>query len=312
MNVAAENLPTADPETPAAQKELPRALPDPSLRFVVALQAEARPLAERFGFEPLSESHAFHVYRGERGWAIVAGTGKAAAAAATAYLHLLSGGEPGQVWLNVGIGGHSQRPVGDAFIAHKIQDGASGVSWYPPLVVDLPCPAAPVLTVERVEEEYTPLWVHDTEAAGFYPTACRFSTSELVQCFKIISDNPEVTLERSPSSSFVERLIRDNLDRIESFGNALLGLARELAALAADPPGYREILARWPFTLAEQRRLRRLLERLAVLAPLADPRASLGPAAKRGRDVLSALETRLSEIPIVIARPAGIPSDAVR
>ncbi|HEV7515523.1 MAG TPA: hypothetical protein VGR07_04415 [Thermoanaerobaculia bacterium] len=284
---------------------------EPSLRFVVALQAEAKPLAERFGLEPLAESHAFHVYWGERGWAIVAGTGKAAAAAATAYLHLLSGGEAGQTWLNVGIGGHSQRPVGDALIAHKIQDAASGVSWYPPLVVDLPCSTAPVLTIERVEEEYTPPWVHDGEAAGFYPTACRFSTSELVQCFKVISDNPEVTLERSPSASFVERLIRDNLDRIESFGSALLGLASEAAAWAADPPGYREILSRWPFTLAEERRLRRLLQRLAALAPLGDIKASL-KTAERGRDVLAALETRLFEIPIVIARPVGSPSDAVR
>lgn len=287
-------------------------MPDPSLRFVVALQAEARPLVERFGFAPLAESHAFHVYRGERGWAIVAGPGKVAAAAGTAYLHLLSGGEPGHVWLNVGIGGHCQRPVGDALIAHKIQDAASGVSWYPPLVVDLPCPTASVLTVERVEEEYTLPWVHDGEAAGFYPTACRFSTSELVQSFKVISDNPEATLERSPSASFVEKLIRDNLEKIDAFAGALLGLARELAALAADPPGYRDLLARCPFTLAEERRLRRLLQRLAVLAPL-DPLPTLPNtrAAERGRDVLAALETRLSEIPIEIARTVET-SHAVR
>ena len=213
-------------------------MPDPSLRFVVALQAEARPLAERFGLAPLAEPHAFHVYRGERGWAIVAGHGKVSAAAATSYLHLLAGGEVGQAWLNVGIGGHSQRPVGDAVIAHKIQDAASGVAWFPPLVVDLPCPTAPVLTLERLEEEeYTPPWVHDGEAAGFYPTACRFATSELVQSYKVISDNPEATLERSPSSSFVERLIREHLDRIESFADALLSLAREAATFSS----YREI-----------------------------------------------------------------------
>jgi len=134
-----------------------------------------------------------------------------------------------------------------------------------------------------------------------------------VQCFKVISDNPEATLTRSTSASLVERLVRDNLDRIESFGTALLGLARETAVLAADPPGYREIAARWAFTAAEQRRLRRLLQRLAVLAPGAPlpPFASPG-ATGWGRDVLAALETRLSEIPIVIARPVGTPSDALR
>jgi len=288
-------------------------LPDPSLRFVVALQAEARPLVERFGLEPVAESHPFHVYRGDRGWAIVAGLGKAAAAAATAYLHLLSGGETGQVWLNVGIGGHGLRAVGDAFIGHKVQDAASGLCWYPPLVVDLPCPTAPLLTAERTEEEYALPWVHEMAAAGFYPTACRFSTSELVQCFKVISDNPEATLTRATSASLVERLIRENLNRIESFGTALLGLAREAAAPAADPPGYREIVSRWPFTVAEQRRLRRLLQRLAVLAPGSPLPLLASPAAAGwGRDVLSLLETRLAEIPIVIARLVGTPSDALR
>jgi adenosylhomocysteine nucleosidase len=291
-------------------------LPDPSLRFVVALQAEARPLAERFDLAPLPDCHAFHVYRGERGWGIVTGPGKVAAAAGTAYLQLLSGGEPGQVWLHVGIGGHCRRPVGDASIAHKIQDAASGSSWYPPLVVDLPCPTAPVLTVERVEEEYASPWVHDGEAAGFYPTACRFATSELVQCFKVISDNPEATLERSPSASFVEGLIRENLDPIESFGDTLLGLAREVAALAADPPGYREILARQPFSPGEQTRLRRLLQRLAVLA---GPEAAAAAAAEvashrasREEDVLMALETRLATVPIEIVRPTEASTDALR
>jgi adenosylhomocysteine nucleosidase len=295
-------------------------LPDPSLRFVVALQAEARPLAERFDLAPLPECHAFPVYRGERGWAIVTGPGKVAAAAGTAYLHLLSGGEAGQAWLHVGIGGHFKRPVGDASIAHKIQDAASGSSWYPPLVVDLPCGTASILTVERVEEEYASPWVHDGEAAGFYPTACRFATSELVQCFKVISDNPESTLERSPSASFVEGLIRENLDPIESFGETLLGLAREMAALTADPPGYREILARQPLPPTEQPRLRRLLQRLAVLAgPEAAEKAAqhaalsvASPEVERWEDVLAALETRLAAIPIEITRSAGALSDAVR
>src|SRR5262249_27673487 len=84
------------------------------------------------GLAPLAEPHAFHVYRGERGWAIVAGHGKVSAAAATVYLHLLAGGEVGQAWLNVGIGGHSQRPVGDAVIAPNIQDPASGRARPPP------------------------------------------------------------------------------------------------------------------------------------------------------------------------------------
>src|SRR3954468_18859062 len=107
------------------------------LRFVVAFQAEARPLVERFGMEPAGEG-PFAIYRGDDAWLIVSGLGKAAAAAATAYLHLFSGGEMGRAWLNVGPGRHQPRPGGRRRNPHKISDGASGASWYPQLVVDSP------------------------------------------------------------------------------------------------------------------------------------------------------------------------------
>jgi adenosylhomocysteine nucleosidase len=204
------------------------------LRFVVALQAEARPLVERFGMGVASEA-PYPVYRGDSGWLIVSGQGKAASAAATAYLHVIAGGAPGCAWLNVGLGGHGRRTLGEGVLAHKITDAAGGTSWYPQLVADVPCPTVPVLTVERVEEDYSEPWVYESEAAGFFPTACRFSVAELVHAYKVISDNPDATLSRRVSSSDVEELIAANLEPIATFARGLAGLGRELAALAALP-----------------------------------------------------------------------------
>jgi adenosylhomocysteine nucleosidase len=281
------------------------------LRFVVALQAEARPLMDRFRMEMVHEE-AFRIYRGEEGaWLAVSGHGKAAAAAAAAYLHLYSGGALGRVWLNVGIGGHSRRPVGEGVIAHKVTDHASGLSWYPQLVVDSPGPTVPLLTIERVEEEYSPPWVYETEAAGFVPTACRFSLAELVHCYKVISDNPDATLSRRMSSAYVEDLIQKNLEGIEGFARSLAGLAREMEVLSANPPGYVEILERWHFNAAQQRRLHRLLQRLAVLDPEGVRAGFDLTRAREGRDVLWALETRLAEIPVRLPVPGGVETDVV-
>jgi adenosylhomocysteine nucleosidase len=204
------------------------------LRFVVALQAEARPLVDRFGLAAVSEA-PFPLYRGEEGWLIVSGQGKAAAAAATAYLHLAAGGDPGRAWLNVGLGGHGLRTVGEGVVAHKISDAASGVSWYPQLIVDSPSPTAPLLTVERVDEEYEPPWVYESEAAGFFPTACRFSVAELIHCYKVVSDNPDATLSRRVTGVDVEVLIGRNLGKIETLARGLAGLARELEAIREHP-----------------------------------------------------------------------------
>jgi hypothetical protein len=210
------------------------------LRFVVSLQSEARPLVERLRLKPSGEG-PFPVYRGEDAWLIVSGHGKAASAAATAYLHLTTGGGLGRVWLNVGLGGHSQRTLGEGVVAHKISDAASGASWYPQLVVDSPSPTVPLLTVERVEEEYSPPSVYESEAAGFFPTACRFSIAELVHCYKVISDNPDATLSRRMSSAAVEELVAANAGKIETFARALADLARELQAILAHPR--RELLS---------------------------------------------------------------------
>ncbi len=204
------------------------------LRLVVSLQSEARPLVERLRLKPSGEG-PFPVYRADDIWLIVSGHGKAAAAAATAYLHLTTGGGLGRVWLNVGLGGHSQRTLGEGVVAHKISDAASGASWYPQLVVDSPSPTVPVLTVERVEEEYSPPSVYESEAAGFFPTACRFSIAELVHCYKVISDNPDATLSRRMSSAAVEELVAANAEKIETFAHSLADLARELQAILAHP-----------------------------------------------------------------------------
>jgi len=208
------------------------------LRFVVALPAEARPLVDRFGMALASES-PFPVYRSPEAWLVISGHGRAAAAAATPYLHLASGGALGRAWLNVGLGGHGQRTLGEGVVAHKISDAASGASWYPQLVIDSPSPTVPVLTVERVEEEYEPPWVYESEAAGFFPTACRFSVAELVHCYKVVSDNPDATLSRRMSNASIEELIAGNLEDVEAF-------ARGLAELALEVEHIEEMARRYP------------------------------------------------------------------
>ncbi|HVT15475.1 MAG TPA: hypothetical protein VHQ90_04735 [Thermoanaerobaculia bacterium] len=302
------------------------------LRFVVALASEARPIAGRYRMRAAAGGGPFRVFAapGDDAWLIVSGMGKAAAAAATAYLHLLAGGAPGRVWLNVGIGGHCHGcehcghpfregvdpaaaavaraagryrslAVGDAVLAHKITDRGSGISWYPQLVIDSPLPAAAVLTADQVEREYAPPWVYDMEASGFFPTACRFSTAELVHACKVISDSPAASVT-ALSVAAVEELIAGCLEPVERLAGELAGLARGLADLAADPPGYREALARWHFTASERRRLQRLLRRLAVLAPGSDGADGAGGA----DDPLGALAAGLNDRPPA-APAAGLP-----
>ncbi|MEM7349434.1 MAG: hypothetical protein AAF657_01415 [Acidobacteriota bacterium] len=236
------------------------------LRFVVALEAEARPLIERFELQRDPSHTAFPVYRQDDAALVVCGIGKAAAAAATAYLHLATDSEAHALWLNVGIAGHGRREVGEAVLAHKICDRASGGTWYPPRVALPPCDSDLVTTVDQPELGYQAPGAFEMEAAAFYPTACRFTSAELVHCLKVVSDGPGETVERLTLPK-ITRLIGDHLPTVDAWLESCVPLGEELRRLHADPPDLDACLERWRFTVSERHELRRQLSRRQTLAP---------------------------------------------
>ena len=232
-------------------------------RFVVALRAEARPLIDRYQLEALEpgepgDDGAFRAFHGSGRSLVISGVGKVAAAAAVTYLHE----KPLEVWLNVGIAGHRDRSPGELVRAHRVTDTGTGERFYPTLLGLPHIQTEGVTTVDVPETEFASRDVFDMEASGFYQTAVRFSTSELVQCVKIVSDNVDtgtdgLTVER------VSKLVERNLDAIDDVVAHLETLATELEPLRilGDAPGVEPFFETWHFTTSERRRLARLLVR---------------------------------------------------
>ncbi len=270
------------------------------LRFVVAFEAEGRPLIERYRLEREAEPGAFKIYRRDDVALVVSGIGKAAAAAATSFLHLAAGAELDAVWLNVGIAGHGTRAVGEAVLAHKIHDRASGRSWYPPLVFPPPCATDQVTTVDRPEREMDAPGAFDMEASGFVATAGRFASAELVHCLKVVSDGPGADLERlTPRTA--RRLVEKQLPIIEAVAQACAPLSRELRRIEAEPPELEACLERWHFTVTERRELRRLLRRRRTLAPELPLPLEGVEESVRGKEVNRRLRAWLDALPVVLA-----------
>ncbi len=266
------------------------------LCFVTALEPEARPLVARWRLARDLDADAFKVYRRDDVALVVSGPGKVAAAAATAYLHLHAGRRRAAAWLNVGVAGHPSLAPGEAVLAHKIRDRASGESWYPPHVFQPRIATGEVVTVDEVERRFAEEAAYEMEASGFYPTACRFATAELVQCVKVVSDGP-ATAPESLTAKRLEDLVGDAGERIAELADDLTRLAREARGLVEDPPELGEMVGRWHFTVTEERQLRRLLQRWHTLAPERPlPREELA-ALERGREVVRLLRGRLDEMP---------------
>ena len=235
------------------------------IHIVTALMHEAKPLIDFYHLKPI-QTHPYKIYQNENFSLIVSGVGKKQSATATAHLHEYTGKIRNRTWLNIGIGGHSKENLGEGVLAHKITDQANGKSWYPPRILKIACPSKSILTVEKVELNYDGDFVYDMEAAGFYETASRFSTQELIHSFKIISDNSNISAQKV-SGSLVRDLVAQNLNLIDSIVKELSKLSDELIDLNRNPEALDQFLKQWHFTVTESHRLKQLLNRLKTLEP---------------------------------------------
>lgn len=268
------------------------------LNLVVALPAEAKPLIAHYRLKRLQSEHGFPVYQGAQVSLIVSGVGKVNSAAATAYLQAINHFQKDRIWVNAGIAGHARQAVGQLLLAHQVEDQASGRSWYPPLVIKPEINTEKLLTLDRPSDDYPASAMVDMEASGFIITAQRFSSSELVHCLKVISDNAEQPVGGLNAKRVQELMAADMPKTLDHLRRQLGTLVAELAGLGVP----QQILQRFDqhcrFTVSQQHQLEGLLRRWLTLAPggpcWLDEFAAI-PQAKR---LLSVLRQHVDGLPI--------------
>lgn len=266
-----------------------RAEPSGAVRLVVAHAGEARPLIDHFGLQRLPGEAPVRVYARDRLSLVVSRAGKVAAGIAVAHLEGLR--RDCGAWLNVGVAGHRTHPIGSTHLVHKVVDQTTGQRWYPQRTFAAPCSTAGLVTVERPETEYRAAALYDMEAAGFCAACARYSTFELVQLVKVVSDNAD-----NPITSFEPRragnLIGDALGVVELVIAELSKLSAEVAALRAQPPTWAAFIERWHWTATQRVQLRRLLQRWSILCR--DVQAlEVARDGRDSRDVLARLRAAL-------------------
>ena len=268
------------------------------LNLVVAHRLEARPLIELFELVEQEGDSAFKTFANERGVSLVlSGMGKSAAAAATSDLagRQQDDAEEGSVaaWLNIGIAGHRSLAVGTALRANKIVDAVTGQSYFPPLLLPGP-PSSGVVTVAEPELDYPEDVAYDMEAAGFWPAAAASSTGELVQVFKLVSDNPSRSAQRVDA-----RLVRDlfaaNRQAIADFCGELQALTAEYNEAHSLPAAYLQLRQSAHFSVTQQHQLRRSCQRARALGLGKQLQALTQRPVGSARQLLAALDRLLCE-----------------
>ncbi|WP_428355717.1 hypothetical protein [Methyloprofundus sp.] len=239
-------------------------MPEPFCYLFVALPCEAKPLIEHFKLKKELSINAFSIYRNGHISLTVTGIGKSAMAAGVAYSLALFPSPTLPVLLNIGIAGHSTYSIGSVFTADKIIDQGTGRKFYPQLVSTPPCSTSAITTVSKPLPDYPSDSLFEMEASSFYETAIRFSSSELIQCIKVISDNKHNSTEQIKPAQ-VSLWLKGALPIIAAYMQQLSLLASLDKPVAAE--GFAEIIEQWRFSSNEKLQLKSLLRKRAILIP---------------------------------------------
>ena len=235
------------------------------LHVVCALQPEAQPLLDYFELRALPGAARIYHNPAARLSLTLSGIGTSAAAAAVTRTHAQFNADKTHAWLNLGIAGHADLPLGQAVMVNKVTDAASGQTWFPSRVFAVTLPCRGLITLEQPDNNYREE-LFDMECAGFFRAASSLATLELVQAVKIISDNAGEPIDEV-TPALAGRLVTQNLPAIEEVAGQLLALSALLQQLDAPGPDYRTLTRRHHFTVSQQHQLRALLRKWQTLHP---------------------------------------------
>ena len=261
-----------------------------------ALQCEAKPFIAHFKLKKDLNTHPFIVYFNKEIVLTITGSGKVAMAAAVAYSMAVFSKSPNPVLLNLGIAGHRSAALGQLFCANKLSDADSQRNFYPQLMTKNVCPDLPVLTVSRVENDYQQDCLYEMEACAFYEAASHFSTAELIQVFKVVSDNQHQGVEQINAKQ-VSFWLAETVEAVADAIENLKGLASTLSI--PQLRHYEDLLQRYHFTVSSKHQLKALLQRWEVLTDKAELNIC-EIEFKNGKAVLQWLEKQINEQPFYL------------
>ncbi len=266
-------------------------------RFIfTALPCEAKPFITQLKLNKNNNLHPFALYANADTALIVSGCGKVAMAAAVAYGLAYFTHSESPILVNVGIAGHQSLRIGSLFAAHKITDVDSGKNYYPQLVSQLPCMTLRINTVSKPERVYADNGLYEMEASGFYEIASRFSSAELIQAFKVVSDNQYSPLARIDENWVVELMAAQVMTILEGIHS----MERNTAPLGdVDSVYYAQVTNQWHFSVTAQHQLKALLQRWAVLSNNATLDFT-GVEPNHSRGVLTWLEKKIANLPFTL------------
>ena len=236
------------------------------VNIIVAHGLEAKALVRMLELERHHVSSEFVEYsNSNKLHLLVSGIGKEAITVAVTYLGEQQASDSGEIraWLNIGIAGHRDASLGNAWLGNKITDQSSGASAYPPQLIE-GIEVGSVVTVDEPENSYPLDAAYEMEASAFYAEATKYSTAELVQVFKVISDNLVNPISEIDIRS-VPGLIAAQAPQLQILIEGMSAIATQHNSSQRLPSYFSEVCSKIHLTVNQKLQLRRLCQRYKAL-----------------------------------------------
>ena len=263
-----------------------------SIRWVVALKAEAEIILDEYNMNLDPEFTLFQVFRNfeKTRWLILSGIGRHNSAAATTYLYMISQASRSTSWINLGIAGSGKGHYGDLCLVNKISNNSSS-NTYPATMPKVTFHKMNLFTTDVPLIDYTFHELIDMEGSAFYDITNKLSGREFICLIKVISDGPNNNI-KDLNKFKIRELIKLNIANIKTIVSYYEKLSMDQYQIIQQPKILSEILSQWHFSVSQKHRLENLIKRINILSK-DEEIIKLIKDCKNSRSVITILEEKI-------------------
>ena len=263
-----------------------------SIRWVVALKAEAEMILDEFNMNFDPEFTLFQVFRNfeKTRWLILSGIGRHNSAAATTYLYMISKASRSTSWINLGVAGRCNGHYGDLCLANKISNNGFS-NTYPASMPKVSFHKMNLFTTDVPLTDYTLHELIDMDGSAFYDITSKVSGRECSCLMKVISDGPNNNIE-DLNKFKIREIIKLNIANIKTIVSYYEKLSMNQYQMIQQPKILSKILSQWHFSVSQKHRLENLIKRINILSK-DEEITKLIKDCKNSRSVITILEEKI-------------------
>jgi len=190
------------------------------LIWMCALRCEAKPIIDFFRLKKSADKTDFNLYSNHDMTCIVSGMGSDNMSKATEWAYSLYKNEKKVNWINIGIAGHKNLPVGTTVLINEVSQNHSDKSIENQITIKHPFNTKPLISISQQNTDYDKTALFDMEAFAFLQTTRKLCPLDPSQVIKVVSDNRQTP--PSQNKARISKLIADNMQPISDFAFRLI------------------------------------------------------------------------------------------